>query len=229
MAPLRHGCVSLFTDHLWQQIAPIYRHTLQHPFLQGMLDGSLSEDIFCFYLVQDSLYLKDFSRGILLLGARAENNQDAMMFCKHSQSAIFAEHVLHEEYFKSWNLQSSDILSTPMSKTCLLYTSYLLRVAHERPFFEAIAAFLPCYWIYLHVGQALQQQGSSHPLYQLWIENYAGETFANQVKEMLDAVNRAAKTCTPLQQKAMQDHFVMTSKFEYLFWEMAYEKESWPV
>ena len=41
----------------------------------------------------------------------------------------------------------------------MLYTSYLLRIAYERPFHEGLGAFLPCYWIYWEVGKAPRARG----------------------------------------------------------------------
>jgi thiaminase/transcriptional activator TenA len=53
-----------FSDTLWQRIEGIYRQILAHPFLTGLTDGSLTEDAFRFYAIQDALYLRDFARGL---------------------------------------------------------------------------------------------------------------------------------------------------------------------
>jgi thiaminase/transcriptional activator TenA len=34
---------------------------------------------------------------------------------------------------------------------------------------------------------------------------------------------------TEPQRQAMQQHFVMTSRFEWLFWDMAYRQEGWAI
>ena len=60
-----------FTDFLWNSIGEIYGKILEHPFIQGLTDGSLSEESFRFYAVQDALYLRDFARGLAVLGAKA--------------------------------------------------------------------------------------------------------------------------------------------------------------
>ena len=61
---------------------------------------------------------------------------------------IVVEQTFHESFLKDWQLREENVLSTPMAPTNLLYTSYLLRIAHERPFPENLGYFLPCYWIY---------------------------------------------------------------------------------
>ena len=51
-----------FSAELWQAITPIYAAILDHPFVRGLTDGSLSREAFRFYAVQDALYLRDFAR-----------------------------------------------------------------------------------------------------------------------------------------------------------------------
>jgi len=116
-----------------------------------------------------------------------------------------------------------------MAPTNLLYTSYLLRVAYERPFHEALGAFLPCYWIYLEVGKALQKQGSPRDIYQQWADTYASQEFEAVVRQVLSVADDVAETLTDAQRSRMRDRFVMTSRFEYMFWDMGYRKETWPL
>lgn len=69
-----------FTESLWVSIGDIYDRILKHPFIRGLTDGSLDEESFRFYVIQDALYLKDFARGLALLGAKAPQDQWLMMF-----------------------------------------------------------------------------------------------------------------------------------------------------
>jgi thiaminase len=56
------------TESLWISIEDIYEKILRHPFIRGLTDGSLDEEVFRFYVIQDALYLKDYARGLVLLG-----------------------------------------------------------------------------------------------------------------------------------------------------------------
>ena len=57
-----------FTESLWNSIEDIYDRILKHPFIQELIDGSLDEEAFRFYVIQDALYLRDYARGLALLG-----------------------------------------------------------------------------------------------------------------------------------------------------------------
>jgi thiaminase (transcriptional activator TenA) len=218
-----------FTEELWNGIGKAYRSIIAHPFIVGLTDGSLSENAFRFYVIQDALYLREFGRGLAILGAKASRERWLMMFAQHARDSIEVEQALHSSFFKEWNLSEHDVYGTPMAPANLFYTSYLLRVAYERPFWEGLGAFLPCYWIYWEVGKDLEKRGSPNELFQRWIGTYASNQYAVIVRDVLDVMNQTALGLTEEQKQAVRNHFVITSKLEYLFWDMGYHQETWKV
>jgi thiaminase/transcriptional activator TenA len=218
-----------FTDELWRAIDPIFGAILRHPFVRGLVDGTLPRESFQFYAVQDALYLRDFARALSLAAARAPRDEWIIMFNEHAAGALKVERALHEGFFKEFGLSDSDVAATPLAPTNLAYTSYLLAVAHGAPFHEAVAALLPCYWIYWEVGKALERLGSPDPLYARWIATYAAEDFAGVVRAVLDATNQVARTLGDPERAAMKRQFVVTSRYEWMFWEMGLRREAWPL
>lgn len=218
-----------FTRTLWRSIEPIYAAILAHPFLRGLTDGSLPQEAFRFYAVQDALYLRDFARALALAAARAPREEWIVMFNEHAASALKVEKTLHESFFKDFGLTPDAVAATPLSPTNLAYTSYLLAVAHAGPFHEAVAAVLPCYWIYWEVGKALERSGSRDPLYARWIGTYASEEFGSVVREVLACVDALAAELREPERDRMARHFVTTSRYEWMFWDMGWRREAWPV
>jgi thiaminase/transcriptional activator TenA len=218
-----------FTRQLWQTIAPIYAAILAHPFIQGLTDGSLPEETFRFYAVQDALYLRDFARALSLAAAKAPDEDWIITFNQHAAGALQVERALHESFFREFGLTEQQVRATPLAPTNLAYTSYLLAVAYGAPIHEAVAALLPCYWIYWEVGKTLQRQGSPHPLYQRWIETYGADEFGALVAAVLGLAEGLAAPLPPAACEAMTRHFVTTSRYEWLFWNMGYHREQWPI
>jgi thiaminase/transcriptional activator TenA len=218
-----------FSDTLFQRIQGIYDHILAHPFLTGLTDGTLPEEAFRFYAIQDALYLRDFARGLALLGAKSPTDDLLVMFSDHAKNAVVVERALHESFFAEWNLSPQDIYATPMAPNNVLYTSYLLRVAYERPFHEGLGTFLPCYWIYWEVGKELERRGSPIPIYQRWIDTYASTEYADVVQQVIALMDGVAETLPAQDKQQVADHFVMTSRFEYMFWDMGYRQQAWEV
>jgi thiaminase/transcriptional activator TenA len=218
-----------FSETLFGRIEGTYQRILAHPFLTGLTDGTLSEAAFRFYAIQDALYLQDFSRGLALLAAKSPTDDAVIMFSEHAKTAIVVERSLHESFFATWGLRPKDVYTTPMAPNNLLYTSYLMRVAYERPFHEGLGAFLPCYWIYWEVGKELEKRGSAVHVYQRWIETYASDEFGAVVQAVLSLTNSVAETLTAADRERVAGHFIMTSRFEYMFWDMGYRQQAWEV
>lgn len=220
---------STFTEQLWSSIGEIYGAILEHPFIRGLTDGSLPEAAFRFYVVQDALYLRDYARCLALAGAKAPVDAWCEMFAEHAKTALVVERSLHESFFQGWGLSAETIEQTPKAPTNLAYTSYLLRIAYDRPFEEVVGAVLPCYWIYWEVGKHLERTGSPNPLYQRWIDTYASEEFGAVVRQVLAVMDRAVDDLPEGRRAAVREHFVTTSRYEWMFWDAAYRQETWPV
>ena len=218
-----------FTADLWRSIEPVYAAILGHPFVAGLTDGSLPRPSFQFYAVQDALYLREFARALSIAAARAPRDEWIIMFNEHAAGALKVERELHEGFFKEFGLGPGDVASTPLAPTNLAYTSYLLAVAHAAPFHEAVAALLPCYWIYWEVGKALERSGSPDPLYTRWIGTYASTEFGGVVEAVLDCADALARDLKPAEREAMKRHFITTSRYEWMFWDMGLRRETWPV
>jgi thiaminase (transcriptional activator TenA) len=218
-----------FTKELWASITPIYAAILRHPFLRGLTDGSLSQDAFRYYVIQDAHYLRDFARGLSIAAARAPREDWIIMLNEHSAGALRVERSLHETFFREFGLTEKDVAAVPLAPTNLAYTSYLLAVAYRAPFHEALAALLPCYWIYWEVGKELERAGSRDPLFARWIATYASEEFGSIVRAVLETTDTLAPRLTEEDRDAMRRHFVTTSRYEWMFWDMGYRREAWPV
>lgn len=218
-----------FTAELWRSIEPIYAEILAHPFLRGLTDGTLPEERFRHYVLQDALYLRDYARALALAGVRSPDESALLMFTQHAAGAIVVERSLHEGFLKDLGIPDDELDRTPPAPTTLAYTSYLLRTAALGDYGEVLGAVLPCYWIYAEVGKALLEKGSPNPMYRKWIDTYGGEDFGALVEAVLDLTDRACEDLSPAQRKAVGEAFRTTSRYEWMFWDMGWTLEGWPV
>ena len=217
-----------FTETLWAEIQPLFDEILSHPFIEGLTDGRLQQDAFRFYIVQDALYLREFARALSIAAAKAPDEDAIIMFNEHAAGALQVEQSLHAGFFSDFGLSKTDVRETSMVPTNLAYTSYMLSVAYGRPFHELLATVLPCYWIYWEVGKQLKTKGSKDPLYQRWIDAYSSEEYGDSVKAILEIVNQSSGSASPSEIQRMKEHFRHSARYEWMFWESAYQQQSWP-
>ena len=218
-----------FTNELWRSITSIYDQILTHPFLRGLTDGTLSEERFRIYVLQDAVYLRDYARALSLAGVRSPDVSALVMFNQHSAGAITVERSLHEGFLQDLGVSREEAEATKASPTTLAYTSFLQRTAALGDYPEVLGAVLPCYWIYREVGKALLERGSPEPRYQKWIDTYGGEDFGALVEAVLDLTDRVCEDLNSSQKARVREAFVVTSRYEWMFWDAAWRLEGWPV
>jgi len=203
------------------------KRVLAHDFLQGLSRGTLPREAFGYFIIQDTLYLRDYARALSLLAAKAPTGA-ASTLAAHASAAVATELELHPSLLHAAGIDPGLLNSTPKSPATTAYTSYLLAVCHQRPFHEGLAAVLPCYWIYEQVGRALQQDGSSDPVYARWIDAYAAPGFAQSVAETLEVVDSVASGSSTAAVEDMAGHIEATTRYEWMFWDAAVRGEQWP-
>jgi thiaminase/transcriptional activator TenA len=218
-----------FCNEAWAHTVKLQQATLDHPFNEQLANGSLSRERFQFYLAQDARYLIAFGRALAVAAARAPESGDLTFFSGAAREAVVVERALHEGYFERFGLSEADLAAIETSPTGLAYTSFLLATAQTASYPELIAALLPCFWVYQHVGSDIlkRQEAADNP-YRAWIETYADDEFAVSVRTCKDAVDRAAAGTDETTRRRMLAAFTRASEYEWLFWESAYQLEAWP-
>ena len=139
----------------WDAAKGIIDITEKHPFLVAMVDGSLNMESFRYYVVQDALYLNDFYDCLCRLGDHPDIPADeSKRLHEFAQGAKDAELQLHGSFFKQWDISAEGVEQMPNT---MLYTSFMYRTVATRPHAEGLAALLPCFWVYMHVGKCMLQ------------------------------------------------------------------------
>lgn len=163
-----------WSNNAWEQIQPIYNTILKMPFITELMDGTLPVGKFQFYMAQDSHYLEHFGRSLSIIASRIQDITDTLAFIQFAEGAIVVENALHESYFKDFNLTGKGV----MQPACHHYAHTLKSTATLANIEVAVAAVLPCFWIYREVGNFIyRNQNSINNPYQKWIDTYAGEDF----------------------------------------------------
>jgi thiaminase (transcriptional activator TenA) len=218
-----------FSRELWQGITGTYDAILAHPFVTGLADGSLPAAAFAFYVVQDALYLQGYAQALAAVASRAPLGAQTEMFARHAADVVAVERGLHDSLLTSLGLDPASIDAAEPAPTTLAYTSYLLATVRGGSYAEGVGAVLPCYWIYWQVGQELLRRGSPDPRYQQWIDTYSGDEFGQEVRAVLAVADQLGPALSPAEQARVHRHFQATARYEWMFWDMGYRQESWPV
>lgn len=218
-----------FRDHLRRHAAEVWQAIFDHPFLAELGAGTLAPDRFLFFVQQDSLYLQDFARAICLAGAKADDLDTLEVFATHAAAVVAVERNLHTNWSARLALEPGALAAGRRAPATQAYTRHLLAVAHGAGLAETVAALLPCYWIYHEVGTRLAARLPEHPIYAEWILAYASEGFGEHVDQQLALIDRLGAAASPAERIRLEENFLQSSRYEYLFWDQAYHGSRWVV
>ena len=214
-----------FCDHAWQSTTRLRAAIHGLEFNRQLAAGTLDPARFEFYITQDALYLDQYARILVMAGARGPDGTTLRLFSECALQAVAVEQALHGQYLSQLG---SDVSNQEPSPDCLNYTSFLLATAYHEPWEVLMAALLPCFWIYWDVGNAIARQATAENRYRAWIDTYSDEGFGDAVRSVITATDKAAESATDSIRDRMMSAFLRSTRYEYLFWDGAYQLRRWP-
>jgi thiaminase/transcriptional activator TenA len=219
-----------FSAQLRSRAERIWRAIDAHPFLRELHAGTLPMNRFTYFILQDYVYLLDFAQVLCQGGAKSPDLETLELFCRHALGAVEVERSFHASFGKTLGLSRRQLDGVPKGPITQAYIGHLQSVARGSSLGGLVAAVLPCYWIYGEVGRRLHKNRPRKPkIYRQWIETYASETFWQPVREQIKLMDKLGAAANGSEKKLMIEHFILSSRYEFMFWEQAYRLESWPV
>lgn len=173
----------MISHQLWQVNQDLSLACLEHPFLQGIAQGTLPQERFAYYVGQDAFFLGSFAKAYSIAAAKAPDWEGFQAF--HSlATGVLEELHLHQRYAEKWKVNLENI--TPGMAT-RRYTDFLLAIAWGNDIGLTTAAMTPCLRLYAFLGQQLAQSPLPNHQYTDWIHTYNSPDF-EQLAQRLEAL-----------------------------------------
>lgn len=216
------------TDELYAAAEPIWAAQVEHPFVKGLGAGTLEEERFRRWVLQDYRYLKEFARIFAWAVAKATRLESMSWYAEVLNLTLNTEMALHRSYAARFGLTPEDLEAEPMWPTTRAYTDFLLRTAADGDMLDLLAALLPCAWGYVYLAGRLAEAGlPEDQRYRDWIDQYASDAFAQAAEWLKGELDRLAGGVSEDKKNRLTEIFVISSRYEWRFWEMCWAGEVW--
>ena len=97
------------TERLLEATKEIWAGYNEKPFVKGIADGSLDHDKFKYYMIQDYLYLLDYTK-VFSIGTAKAKNLDAMrLFAGYTHSILDGEMDIHRAYMTRLGIAKEEV------------------------------------------------------------------------------------------------------------------------
>lgn len=216
-----------FTDTLKAATKDSWEQSLNHPFVQGIVNGDLPLETFKYYILQDIYYLKHYGKIHAIAASQADDFRVTAMLAEKAMTTAQAELTVHEEHSKALNITKEDIETFKPAPTAYAYTSHLYRAALSGSLAQTVSAMLPCYWLYADIGKQNEHATPGVEIYQNWINMYASDWFQESTQEQIDLLDELAEQASEEEKEKITEQFIYAKEYELMFWEMSFTHETW--
>ncbi|MFP3951514.1 MAG: thiaminase II [Candidatus Bathyarchaeia archaeon] len=223
--------ISKFTELLRTKADSIWNTILNHQFLVDMSEGTLPLERFRYYVRQDYVYLIEFARCLSLAVAKTDDTEIMRALVSLLEGCLTVEMDMLSDLAKKISLSKKDLVKSQASPTSKGYTRHLLYIAYSGTLGEIIASLLPCMWTYQDIGESLIHSDAmkDKKVYFGWAKTYTSSEYIELVDGYKELTNRFFSQSGKYVREKMKDHFMASIRYEYMFWDMAYTMEEWPV
>lgn len=210
-------------ERLKADAADNWQSYVDHPFVQGLGDGSLPKESFRHYLIQDYLFLIQFARAYALAAYKAPS-LDGIRHANAAVSAILEEMKLHVRLSGEWGASETDLVNAVEAQATVAYTRFVLDAGMQGDLLDLMTALSPCVIGYAEIGLALARSPtglSSRNPYSGWITEYSGNAYQEVANDARAELDRLAEiSLTEARYPRLLALFRQATRLEADFWQM---------
>ena len=163
----------------------------KHDFVNLLSSDSLEEKYFLNYLIQDYLFLIQFSKAWSLAVLKSDTLEEMKIAANTVNELINFEMELHIKLCGSYNISKNDLESANEENENIAYTRYVLELGYSGDFLDLLSALAPCVLGYGEIGKNGKNLKIKTPMYKKWIDTYSSDEYQDVCKNVANLIDQA--------------------------------------
>ena len=163
----------------------------KHEFINKLSNDSLKEEKFLNYLIQDYLFLIQFSKAWSLAILKSDNLEEMKIAASTVNDLINFEMELHITLCANYGISISDLENADEENANIAYTRYVLELGYSGDFLDLLSALAPCVLGYGEIGLNCQNSNPKTLMYKKWIETYSSIEYQDVCKNVSRLIDKA--------------------------------------
>ncbi|QDG75545.1 TenA family protein [Labrenzia sp. PHM005] len=216
-----------FSDWLAARAEPYWSEATDHAFTHAIGDGSVPDEAYVRYLIEDYTFITDLASTLGYLVAKAPTMRSKSRLSGFLALLTSEENDYFLRSFEALGFPAATYETAAQGPVTRAFADLLLTSSGKGTYAEGLACLLCAEWCYLTWG--LREAGQPRPekfYLAEWIDLHAVEgfeSFVNWIREEMDAVGAALP---PAQQESLAKIFSKMSALEVAFFETAWTGEA---
>ena len=202
----------------------VWEQCLAHPFLQQMGSGALPMDKFCGYLVDDSIYLREYARVFAYGMLKAESMEAMQAYYSLLSFVNETEDATRVRYLRGFGLTTAQADRMEPRPENRAYYEFMLETARQGGTAEIMMAVLPCMLSYLWLAQRLLEQypQAKEGPFGPFLLDYVSPGYQAACRRWCAFAERHCAGRTPEEREELARIFRRSSEYELGFWQMSH-------
>ena len=163
----------------------------KHDFVNLLSSDTLKEKYFLNYLIQDYLFLIQFSKAWSLAVLKSDTLEEMKIAANTVNDLINFEMELHIKLCGSYNISKNDLESANEENENIAYTRYVLELGYSGDFLDLLSALAPCVLGYGEIGMNGKILKIKTPMYQKWVDTYSSDEYQDVCKNVANLIDQA--------------------------------------
>ena len=163
----------------------------KHDFVNLLSSDTLKEKYFLNYLIQDYLFLIQFSKAWSLAVLKSDTLEEMKIAANTVNDLINFEMELHIKLCGSYNISKNDLESANEENENIAYTRYVLELGYSGDFLDLLSALAPCVLGYGEIGINGKNFKIKTPMYKKWIDTYSSDEYQDVCKNVANLIDQA--------------------------------------
>ena len=199
----------------------------KHEFINKLSNDTLKEEKFLNYLIQDYLFLIQFSKAWSLAILKSDNLEEMKIAASTVNDLINFEMELHITLCANYGISKSDLENADEENANIAYTRYVLELGYSGDFLDLLSSLAPCVLGYGEIGLNCQNSNPKTLMYKKWIETYSSIEYQDVCKNVSGLIDKAfllrlgSNFENTYKWKKVNQIFKKATLLEVDFWNMA--------
>ena len=162
---------------------------IKHDFVIKLTSSSLNKKIFLNYLIQDYLFLIQFSKAWSLAIVKSDTLYEMKVAANTVNGLINFEMDLHIDLCGSYGISKTDLENANEENENIAYTRYVLEAGYSGDLLDLLAALIPCVLGYGEIGLNNAKVIPEDYMYHKWLKTYSSKEYqkiCDEVANMFD-------------------------------------------
>lgn len=216
-----------YMDKIIADSKPIWDECIKTPFVQGLINGTLTNEQITKYIVEDTRYLLNYAKCYAFLITKCNTLEEIRMFYDILSFVKEGETSVRREFIRNHGLNDYDVETTIPDMESEIYIDSMMNWCSTGSIVEGTMAILPCMLSYGYIFNKCYKENpkmlDNNPFKEI-LEGYIGENMETWCTEWAEFANKLMNTY-PNSYEKCKSIFRFSSLRELEFWHMSFNNK----